>query len=143
MTLNRILPALAIGIALGAASTWVTPAFSDDKRPPAGATALADRQWLSIPQIIEKLEAAGYRNIEKIEREHGNYEVRATNRDGKRSKLYVHPQSGEVMNYRQGERPRESDEGGERKSGSADCNERRCRDDLPQRAVDAPRPAAK
>lgn len=138
MTLKRILPALAIGIALGAASTWVTPAFSDDKRAPAAAGP-ADRQWLSIPQIVDKLEAAGYRNIEKVEREHGNYEVRATNRDGKRSKLYVHPQTGEVIDHRQ----RESDEGGERKGASADCNERRCRDDLPPSAVDVPRPAGK
>ena len=138
MTLKRILPALAIGLALGAASTWVTPAFSDDKRAPAAAGS-ADRQWLSIPQIVDKLEAAGYRNIEKIEREHGNYEVRATNRDGRRSKLYVHPQTGEVIGHRQ----RESDESGERKSASADCNERRCRDDLPQSAVDGPRPAGK
>jgi hypothetical protein len=138
MILKRILPALAIGIALGAASTWVTPAFSDDKRAPAAAGP-ADRQWLSIPQIVDKLEAAGYRNIEKIEREHGNYEVRATNRDGRRSKLYVHPQTGEVIGHRQ----RESDESGERKSASADCNERRCRDDLPQSAVDGPRPAGK
>jgi hypothetical protein len=105
MTLKRILPALAIGLALGAASTWVTPAFSDDKRAPAAAGP-ADRQWLSIPQIVDKLEAAGYRNIEKIEREHGNYEVRATNRDGKRSKLYVHPQTGEVIDHRQRARER-------------------------------------
>jgi len=142
MTLKRILPALALGIALGAASTWVTPAFSDDKRPPAAAAAPADRQWLSIPQIVDKLEADGYRNIEKIEREHGNYEVRATTRDGKRSKLYVHPQTGEVMNHRQ----RESGERYERREGknaSPDCNERRCRDDLPQPAVDMPRPATK
>ncbi|WP_291987161.1 PepSY domain-containing protein [Candidatus Accumulibacter sp. ACC007] len=142
MTLKGILPALAIGIVLGAASTFITPAFSDDKRPPAAAAA-ADRQWLSIPQIVEKLEAAGYRNIEEIEREHGKYEVRATHRDGKRSKLYVHPQTGEVMDYRQGERQRASDERGERRSGSADCNERRCRDDLPQAAVGALPPAGK
>jgi hypothetical protein len=140
MILKRILPALAIGIALGAASTWVTPAFSDDKRAPAAAGP-ADRQWLSIPQIVDKLEAAGYRNIEKIEREHGNYEVRATNRDGSAaSSTFIRRQgkSSAIASARA-----TSDERGERKSASADCNERRCRDDLPQSAVDGPRPAGK
>ncbi|HRI92230.1 MAG TPA: PepSY domain-containing protein [Accumulibacter sp.] len=142
MSLKNFLPALIIGVVLGAASAFITPAFSDDKRPPAAAST-ADRQWLSIPQIVDKLEAAGYCNIEEIEREHGNYEVRATRRDGTRSKLYVHPQTGEVMDSRQGERQRASDERGERRSGSADCNERRCRDDLPQAAVGALPPAGK
>ncbi|WP_353739902.1 PepSY domain-containing protein, partial [Accumulibacter sp.] len=35
-------------------------------------------------QVHQKLEAAGYRNVEKIEREHGVYEARATDRNGVR-----------------------------------------------------------
>lgn len=48
-----------------------------------------------------RLESAGYRNIEKIERESGSYEVKATDLAGRRIKLYVHPQTGEVIDQRQ------------------------------------------
>jgi hypothetical protein len=77
------------------------------------------------------LESAGYRNIEKIEREGGSYEVKAADQAGRRIKLYVHPQTGEVIDQRQ----RDKYDGGYAKSNqrsSAHCNERRCRDDLPQ-----------
>lgn len=139
MSLKNFLPALAVGIILGAASASFAPAFSDEKRP----AAAADRQWLSIPQIHQKLEAADYRNIEKIEREHGSYEVRATNRDGARTKLYVHPQTGEVIDYRQDGRKRDRIASDENKRAAADCNERRCRDDLPPGNTPAIAPAGK
>ncbi len=88
-------------------------------------------RWLSIPEVAARLESAGYRNIEKIEREGGSYEVKAADQAGRRIKLYVHPQTGEVIDQRQ----RDKYDGGHPKSNqrsSADCNERRCRDDLPQ-----------
>ena len=88
-------------------------------------------RWLSIPEVAARLESAGYRNIEKIEREGGSYEVKAADQEGRRIKLYVHPQTGEVIDQRQ----RDKYDGGHAKSNqrsSADCNERRCRDDLPQ-----------
>jgi hypothetical protein len=66
--------------------------YYDDCR----AAPVAERQWLSIGQVHQKLEAAGFRNVEKIEREHGVYEARATDRNGERVKLYIHPQTGEV-----------------------------------------------
>lgn len=139
MLLKNFLAALTAGIALGAASASFAPAFSDEKR----AAAAADRQWLSIPQIHQKLEAAGYRNIEKIEREHGSYEVRATNRDGQRTKFYVHPQTGEVIDDRQGGRQRDGNATDQRQRAAADCNERRCRDDLPPGKAPAIGPAGK
>ncbi len=85
----------------------------------------------SAPEVAARLESAGYRNIEKIEREGGSYEVKAADQAGRRIKLYVHPQTGEVIDQRQ----RDKYDGGHAKSNqrsSADCNERRCRDDLPQ-----------
>jgi uncharacterized protein YceH (UPF0502 family) len=88
-------------------------------------------RWLSIPEVAARLESAGYRNIEKIEREGGSYEVKAADQAGRRIKLYVHPQTGEVIDQRQ----RDKYDGGYAKSNqrsSAHCNERRCRDDLPQ-----------
>jgi hypothetical protein len=99
-------------------------------------SANADKvKWLSIPEVHARLESAGYRNIEKIERESGSYEVKATDQAGRRIKLYVHPQTGEVFNQRQRDVKRDKYDGGYAKSSqrnSADCNERRCRDDLPQ-----------
>ena len=92
-------------------------------------------RWLSIPEVHARLESAGYRNIEKIERERGSYEVKATDQAGRRIKLYVHPQTGEVIDQRQRDVKRDKYDGGYAKSNqrnSADCNERRCRDDLPQ-----------
>ncbi|MBL8432371.1 MAG: PepSY domain-containing protein [Dechloromonas sp.] len=104
----------------------------------------ADRaKWLSIPEVHARLEAAGYRNIEKIERESGSYEVKATDPAGRRMKLYVHPQTGAVIDQRQRDGKRDRDDSDHARNGqrsSADCNERRCRDDLPQQG--AARPAA-
>jgi len=103
-------------------------------------------RWLSIPEVHARLESAGYRHIEKIERESGSYEVKATDQAGRRIKLYVHPQTGEVIHQRQRDFKRDqynTHDGGYAKNNqrnSADCNERRCRDDLPQPGN--PQPAA-
>jgi hypothetical protein len=106
-------------IVLGA---FAAASLAQNNRP-AGAGG-SELQWMSIPQIHDKLESAGYRSIEKIKREHGNYEVRATDRAGERVKLYLHPQTGEVV-----ERPQRGS--GREQTSSSDCNKRRCRDDLP------------
>jgi hypothetical protein len=92
-------------------------------------------KWLSIPEVHARLESAGYRNIEKIERESGSYEVKATDQAGRRIKLYVHPKTGEVIDQRQRDSKREKYDGGYAKNNQrnpTDCNERRCRDDWPQ-----------
>ena len=92
-------------------------------------------RWLSIPEVHARLDSAGYRNIEKIERESGSYEVKATDQTGQRIKLYVHPQTGVVIDQRQRDSTRDKYGGGYAKNNqrnSADCNERRCRDDLSQ-----------
>ena len=91
--------------------------------------------WLSIPEVHARLESAGYRHIEKIERESGRYEVKATDQTGRRIKLYVSPQTGEILDQRQRDNKRSQYDGGDKNANqrnSADCNERRCRDDLPQ-----------
>ena len=114
------------------ASLLATVFFSMSSHAQDGRPASADKaKWLSIPEVHARLESAGYRNIEKIEREGGSYEVKAADQAGRRIKLYVHPQTGEVIDQRQ----RDKYDGGHAKSNqrsSADCNERRCRDDLPQ-----------
>lgn len=118
------------------ASLLATVAFSISSHAQDVRSASGDRaKWLSIPEVHGKLESAGYRNIEKIERESGSYEVKATDPTGRRIKLYVHPQTGQVIDQRHRDVKRDKYDGGHVKSNqrnSADCNERRCRDDLPQ-----------
>lgn len=122
--------ALAVGGGL------LAPSFAGESR----TAPASEKQWLTIPQVHQKLEAAGYRNIEKIERERGGYEARATDRNGERVKLYVNPQTGELLDRRSGKRATDgSDKQGRQ---AADCNERRCRDDLPPKAA-VPAPATK
>lgn len=105
------------------------------------STSTDQAKWLSIPEVHARLESAGYRNIEKIERESGSYEVKATDQAGQRIKLYVHPRTGEVIDRQQRDAKRDKYDGGyARRSprNSADCNERRCRDDLPQQGLIPP-----
>lgn len=129
MKLFPILTSLTLGCAIVAATTLMTPAFADDHR----SNPVSERQWLSIAQIHDKLVAAGYHDIEKIEREHGGYEARATDRQGARTKLYLNPQTGEIVGQRNKGTQASGNEG--RPQKSADCNERRCRDDLPAKPV--------
>jgi len=130
-------------IAIAAIGLFTTTLYAQGNR----TAQAANTGWLSIPEVHAKLESAGYRNIEKIEREHGSYEVKATDRNGQRMKLYVHPQTGEIISQRGRDSKRDSkrdksasDDSKNSQRNSADCNKRRCRDDLP--LAGTPRPAA-
>jgi len=140
MRIMTIASLIAVGV-------FATASFAQDNR----AAGNGERQWLSIPQVHAKLEAAGYRNIEKIERERGSYEAKAIDRNGARVKLYLHPQTGEIIDRRERSASRDkydkNDKNDARGASSgqrnaADCNERRCRDDLPKPGVATP-PAGK
>ena len=136
---------LALGTGLLAGGFALAPSFAGESR----VAPVAERQWLSIGQVHQKLEAAGFRNIEKIEREHGVYEARATDRNGARVKLHVNPQTGEVTErneHRKRDREGATGDGRQREgnasaANSAECNKRRCRDDMPQSPA-ATKPAA-
>jgi hypothetical protein len=123
------LSTLAVAGTLLTAMAVTLPARASDHR----TAAATEQPWLPIPQIYAKLEAAGYRNIEKIEREHGSYEVRATDRQGARVRLDVHPQTGVILE--RGARRPAIDSTERRQRPPAECNERRCRDDLPPKAA--------
>jgi hypothetical protein len=129
MRTKTILSAIAVTATLAVGGLFLSPSFAKDNDSPAG------RQWLSIAQVADRLDAAGYRNIEEIEREHGGYEVRATDRDGRRVKLRLNPWTGEVE---QGQVQRKRHDRRDARGladagrGGVECSERRCRDDLPQ-----------
>ncbi|HRM68062.1 MAG TPA: PepSY domain-containing protein [Thauera phenylacetica] len=92
MRAKTLLSALALATGLVAGGALVAPVIAQDATSAANAT----RNWLSIPQIHDKLEAAGYTEIEQIERDRDGYEVKATDREGQRVELEVDPLTGEV-----------------------------------------------
>ncbi len=69
------------------------------------APSIADKEgagsdWLAIPVVYEKVIAAGYSSINKIERERDGYKIKAYDRNGDRVKLFVDPVNGEVFDVR-------------------------------------------
>ncbi|WP_341649312.1 PepSY domain-containing protein [Thauera humireducens] len=63
----------------------------------AGTSAATQANWLTMQQVQTKLEAAGYRDFEKIERDSDKYEVKATDPQGKRVELDIDPMTGDVL----------------------------------------------
>ncbi|WP_424625133.1 PepSY domain-containing protein [Achromobacter marplatensis] len=98
--IQKTLAALAIGASSLVAGTAV---HAQAAAPAAAAPAAVNpaSPMLTIRQVYDKMEAAGYRNISEIERssKHG-YEVKAYDPQGQRVKLYVDPQSGAVTRSR-------------------------------------------
>ena len=97
-TIHRSLVLLAAGIAL----TWsVAQAQAPaPAAPQAPAAATAPAPQLTIRDIYDRVEAAGYRDIREIEWDHGRYEVKASNAQGQRVKLYVNAGTGAVESTR-------------------------------------------
>jgi hypothetical protein len=73
----------------------------------AGATvvALADNDtskvalqpgWLTTAQVTQKLQGQGY-TVRKIKLDDGNYKVKATGPDQKKTKMEVSPSTGAVL----------------------------------------------
>jgi hypothetical protein len=85
---------IAPAVALAIASAAGIAVASDDDRGPR--VDVPRDQWMSIAQVADKLESQGYR-VREIETEHGAYEVSVYDKDGRRSKLYLHPATGEVL----------------------------------------------
>lgn len=55
---------------------------------------------LTVRDIYDRMDAAGYRDIREIEWDHGRYEVKAGNAQGERVKLYVNATTGAVESSR-------------------------------------------
>jgi hypothetical protein len=98
--IQKTLAALAIGASALVAGT-AAQAQTAAPAPAQAAQAAPAAPMLTIRQVYDKMEAAGYRNISEIERssKHG-YEVKAYDPQGQRVKLRVDPQSGAVTRSR-------------------------------------------
>ncbi|TVO67038.1 PepSY domain-containing protein [Denitromonas ohlonensis] len=114
MKTRTLLASLAMAAGLVAGGAALVPAFAQNAPV---AAPMSEAAWLSIPQIHDKLTAAGYRDIRSVERERNRYEVKATNAEGQRVELYVDPQSGEVMKT---ERKRADRDDEDRERGAKD-----------------------
>jgi len=87
--------ALALGLASCAAQAQNTPSG------PSAAGSEAAPASLRL-RVYDRLEAAGYRDMREIEWDDGRYEVKASNAQGQRVKLYVNASTGAVEKTRTG-----------------------------------------
>ncbi|MBS0465821.1 MAG: PepSY domain-containing protein [Proteobacteria bacterium] len=97
-SISRSLAIIAAGIAL----TWsVAQAQAPATAPQAPAAVAAPAaQQLTIRDIYDRVEAAGYRDMREIEWDHGRYEVKASNAQGQRVKLNVNAATGAIESTR-------------------------------------------
>ena len=77
---------------LGAGAALV-PAFAQS----TAVSPASQMQGLTMQQVLTKLEAAGYRDFEKIDRERNKYEVKATDAQGQRVELDLDPITGDIL----------------------------------------------
>ncbi|HQZ03769.1 MAG TPA: PepSY domain-containing protein [Thauera sp.] len=68
------------------------------KRDKAEDSSTSHATWLTLHQAQVKVEAMGYRELAKIERERDAYRMKATDAQGRLVKIDVHPFTGEVIN---------------------------------------------
>ena len=62
-----------------------------------GEEATAPAPAIPMEQVLAQLKAEGYSEVYEIEREHGKYEVKAKNRDGRTVELYLDAATGKTL----------------------------------------------
>jgi len=93
MRATTLIATLALtGGILGAGAALV-PAFAQSP----GMNTASQTDGLTMQQVQTRLEAAGYRDFEKIERERNKFEVKATDQQGQRVELDIDPMTGEIL----------------------------------------------
>ena len=97
MRATTLFATLALTGGLFAAGATLVPAFAQNAAPAAAPATAAQSNWMSMQALQTRLEAAGYRDFEKIERERTKYEVKATDPQGQRVELDVDPVTGDIL----------------------------------------------
>ena len=97
MRATTLIATLALTGGLIGAGAAIAPAFAQSATPAAATTPAAQSNWLSIKDVLGKLEAAGYRDFREVERDKDKYEVKATDPQGQRVELDVDPVTGDVL----------------------------------------------
>lgn len=93
MRATILIATLALTGGLFAAGATFAPAWAQN----APAVAASQPAAMSVQALQARLTAAGYRDVEKIERKRGKYEVKAIDPKGQRVELYVDAQTGEIV----------------------------------------------
>jgi hypothetical protein len=97
---------LTFGASLAAGSLLLGPVFAQDAATPTTQPAVESAATaaptpapatLTLRQVLDKLEAAGYRQFQKIEQERTYFEVEATNPQGQRVELDIDAVTGEIL----------------------------------------------
>ena len=83
--------AFGFGIVQGALAQSEQPARQ------AGQQAAQAAPAMPMEQVLAQLKAEGYSEVYEIEREHGKYEVKAKNRDGRRVELSLDASTGKTL----------------------------------------------
>ena len=91
------IPTLALTGGIIGAGAAIAPAFAQNAAPAATSAAPVQSNWMSIKDVLNKLEAAGYRDFREVERDDNRYEVKATDPQGQRVELDVDPVTGDVL----------------------------------------------
>lgn len=94
---------LLAGLATGAMAQSTAPSAPVATPPTAMSAATAHAvqvPQLTIRDVYDRLEAAGYRDLREIEWSDGRYEVKARNAQGARVKLEIDGNTGAVLRSR-------------------------------------------
>jgi len=101
MRTTHLLSILAISSGIVAGGALLAPAIAQNASANTSSASAAggspDAPWLTIVEVVSRLEAAGYGQFDEIERERDHYEVKALDREGRRVEIEVHPVTAEVL----------------------------------------------
>ena len=95
-----LLAGLSMGAIAQSAPTAPAAATAATTATAPQAASKVQQPSLNIRQIYDRLDAAGYRELQEIEWSDGRYEVKGTNAQGQRVKLEVDGNTGEVLRSR-------------------------------------------
>lgn len=98
MRATQLLSATALVASLVAGAALFAPVQAQTSPTATNAvTSTQNAAWLSIRELLERLEAQGYSDFTEVERDDGRYEVKAKDVQGQRVELDVHPVTAEVL----------------------------------------------
>ena len=97
MRATTLIATLALTGGIIGAGAAIAPAFAQNAAPAATSAAPVQSNWMSIKDVLNKLEAAGYRDFREVERDDNRYEVKTTDPQGQRVELDVDPVTGDVL----------------------------------------------
>ncbi len=99
MRATSLIATLLLGAGILAGGAVLIPALAQNGTGSTIGTAAATGQgdWLTLHEVQLKLEALGYRELTKIERDDDKYEVKAIDAQGQRVELDVDPLTGAIL----------------------------------------------